>query len=311
MKKANKKQSLWLWILLLGIIVGIVSYFVIFELGKKTKKTPSPEKVTTEEKPSLGTKPSAEMKALEEKEKGIEKTEVLVKEGRDIPEKERPSEKKPTPEPLMEDDCTQTRKNVASFFQYIDQKPYAEHQTNQSNAYGRFRKILGKLSSNLPLPAGEGIDSRLIIKNIYHLYRILDRNDVKLIKDVLSHERDTMELNMAMFYEWLMPNKSCPDPDRVRPPLPVLYHYAGFFINTTGGRAYLFRRALEYRLLMTYYGLLIIHEADKRGKNTYGIDILPYIDPLREEILHYPHFQFKDEYMEKLDILEIYYRQRR
>jgi hypothetical protein len=103
----------------------------------------------------------------------------------------------------------------------------------------------------------------------------------------------------------------CPDPEEVRPSLDVLYYYAGFFLNTIGGRAYLFRRALGVRLLCSYYSLLIVHEADKQGKNSYGIDIFPFIAPLGKEILLYPNFHFTNDYILKLNELEKYYIQRR
>jgi hypothetical protein len=56
---------------------------------------------------------------------------------------------------------------------------------------------------------------------------------------------------------------------------------------------------------------LIVHEADKNGKNNYGIDIFPFITPLREEITIYPDFQFQQEYIDKLNQLENLYKEKR
>jgi hypothetical protein len=106
-------------------------------------------------------------------------------------------------------------------------------------------------------------------------------------------------------------DNACPDPEHFRPPLQVLYQYAGFFINTIGGRAYLFRRSPRFRLVMSYYCVLIIYEADKRGLNSYGIDLVPFIEPLRKEITHYPDFEFQEEYLYRLRRIQEDYLQKR
>ncbi|MBW1799420.1 MAG: hypothetical protein JRJ85_01690, partial [Deltaproteobacteria bacterium] len=97
----------------------------------------------------------------------------------------------------------------------------------------------------------------------------------------------------------------------IRRSLDVAYQYAGFLLNTIGGRSYLFRRSVEIRLLMSYYCLLIIHEADKKGKNNYGIDIFPLIVSVAKEISLYPDFHFQDEYLQHLSRISDYYLTRR
>jgi hypothetical protein len=80
-----------------------------------------------------------------------------------------------------------------------------------------------------------------------------------------------------------------------------------FFLNTTGGRAYLLRRAMGMRLLVTYYSLLIAHAADKKGTNTYGIDVLSHLKRLKKEIGLYPDFYYQDTYLAQLNRIETYY----
>ena len=120
-----------------------------------------------------------------------------------------------------------------------------------------------------------------------------------------------MEISLEMFYRWLTLGDRCPDPENIRPSTTVLYQYAGFFINTTGGRAYLFRRPSGLRLLVSYYCVLIVHEANKKGRNRCGIDIFPLIKPLKNEIRYYPDFQFQEEYIAQLGQIEDYYRKKR
>jgi hypothetical protein len=175
----------------------------------------------------------------------------------------------------------------------------------------RTRTLIKELSARPPLPAGEGIDPRMIIQNIYHFYRIFSRQDLEFIREVLKNEKDDMEVNLRMFYAWLKNGQGPGDAVGWRPTPEVLYEYAGFFLNTIGGRAYMFRRAPELRLLVSYYCLLIVHEADLAGKNNYGIDIFPYIEPLREEISQYTQLQFQAEYLERLETMDDYYSKRR
>jgi hypothetical protein len=210
-----------------------------------------------------------------------------------------------------EPDCKQIEEDVEAFFQYLDQKKFVQHLGSGTDAYARFKRIIKRLAADPPIPAGEGIDPRIIIQNVYYLYRILDRTDIRLIKDVVVNEKDIMELNLHMFYKWLTLGGRCPDNEGLRPSLKALYHYAGFFLNTIGGRAYLFRRSEGLRLLVSYYSVLIVHEADKQGKNYYGIDVFPFIDPLKQEISYYPNFEFQNEYIDQLNKMEDYYLQRR
>ena len=167
------------------------------------------------------------------------------------------------------------------------------------------------MAAKPPIPAGESADSTVLNSNIYHLFRVLDRKDIRLIREVIANESETLEMNVELFYRWLTLGERCPDPEGIRPSQEALYHYAGFFLNTIGGRSYLFRRPLRLRLLGTYYSLLIVHEADKEGRNLYGIDPFPHIAPLAKEIALYPSFRFQGTYLEKLEELEKYYLQRR
>ena len=161
------------------------------------------------------------------------------------------------------------------------------------------------------MPAGEGNHSDHMMRNITYLFHVMEKADILLIKEILKQEQDTLEIDLKMFFKWLTLGERCPDPHQLRPSSQVLYRYAGFFLNTIGGRAYLFRRTPGLRLLVSYYCLLVLHDSDKTGENSYGLDIFPYIEPLRNEMANYPDFQFQDQYIEKLRAIEIYYLQQR
>lgn len=207
--------------------------------------------------------------------------------------------------------CALIEEYVADFFGYLNTEKYIKRLDLKTSAYSKFKQILKRLAAQPPVPAGEGIHPAIMLKNIFYFSRALDRKDLRVFKEVVVNERDNMELNLEMFYRWLMLGNSCPNPRGVRPPFDVMYRYAGFFLNSTGGRAYLFRRSISLRLLASYYCLLIVHQADRLGKNSYGINIVPYIQPLKDEISNYPNFEFQDQYVSTLTRLEDYYLQKR
>jgi hypothetical protein len=294
----DKRRSLaWWWLLLLVVIfASLIGYLILARIGR-------------EPEPPLVAEKLSSVEALELPEE----TPNTVEEKEEIPSRlaeEQPSSR-PFPNEAGADYCFQIEQNVLEFFRYLDTKKYVRDLNPMTDIYSCFKKILRRLAAQPPIPAGEGADPKMIVQNIYHLYRVLDWEDLRLIREIIRNERETLEFNLEMFYRWLCSRDQCPDPEGLRPSMEVLYRYSGFFINTTGGRAYLFRRSSDIRLLMSYYCLLIIHAADKEGKNNYGIDIAPYISPLRDEFILYPDFQFQSEYINQLSKIESYYALRR
>lgn len=282
----------WWWLLLVIVLAGL-GYYLYSEMGRGPAKDSAIERPAPVKKKPLPPEPQR----------------VTGEEGA-VPVRPTPDEPlvKPAPE---EDSCARIEKNVAEFFRYLDEKAYIKKLNPKADAYTRFKKILRRAAARPPFPAGEGADPKIIIRNLYHFFRILDRKDLSLIRAVLTNEHDTMEISLDMFYRWLTLGDRCPDSENIRPSMTVLYQYAGFFINTTGGRAYLFRRPSGLRLLVSYYCLLVVHEADKKGRNSCGIDIFPLIEPLKNEIRYYPDFQFQEEYITQLDRIKNYYLKKR
>jgi hypothetical protein len=206
--------------------------------------------------------------------------------------------------------CEELEQEIRDFCSYLDTKSYVRHLEPGKDSYACLQLLIKKLSSDPPIPAGEGIDPQILLSNIYYFFRHIDRNDLRLVREILVQEGDTLEPNLDLFYHWLMAGGKCPDPTAVRPPLKVLYQYAGFFLNTVGGRAYLFRRSPELRLLVSYYSVLIVHEADKKKMNSYGIDLYPMLAPMLQEIRSYPDFHFQESYIENLTRIQEYYSKR-
>ena len=211
----------------------------------------------------------------------------------------------------VKDECQKMERDLKEFFAYLDKKDYIRELRIGEDTFTHFKKIVRVLSLNPPVPAGEGLSYDTIIQNIYHFYRVLGFKDLRLIKLILKNEADTMEINLALFYRWLMSGDKCDQKEGLPPSIDTLYRYAGFLINSIGGRAYLFRRETRLSLLINYYCILIIHEADKKLMNSFGINITPFLEPLAEDIENYQLLYFRKEYTGKLIDIKNYYLKKR
>jgi hypothetical protein len=292
--KKEKKVRAWLWVLLLVVLAGLAYYLY-------SQKAPEPEKRPVIQKP-----PAAEQKTVPQKRVKIAKKE-------EKPSPDLPGEETPPTGPPGEDEYSKIEKDVADFFHYLDQKEYIKKMDLKVDTYTRFKRILKRLAARQPVPAGEGKDPNITVANIYHFFRAFkdDKKDLQLFRGVIRNEHDNMEYTLQMFYTWLTLGPNRPDPEGVRPAREVLYRYAGFFLNTTGGMAYLFRRPGDIRLPFIFYCLLVVHHADKEGMNTYGIDIVPQITRLKKEMGRYSDLQLHADYLKQLNHMEDYYRKKR
>jgi len=304
--KKRGRRDMWLRLIILLILVaaGVTAYFLLRERAPDVKKV---EEKRVDEKKVEEKEPSVREVVPIQRERAPEIAEKKTTEKGPISGEVR--EERRSPE--KEDYCRKIENGVQDFFRYLDNKKYVKNLETDMDSYEHFQNVIMKLASQPPIPAGENLDTLVMTKNIYHFYRLLDQNDLRLIREIMRKEADSLEVNLDLFYRWLMLGEECPNPEGKRPSLEVLYEYAGFFLNTIGGRAYLYRRPLRVRLLVSYYSLLIVHEADKKGKNTYGIDIFPEITPLAREISLYPDFYYQNNYILQLTQLQNYYLKKR
>jgi len=203
--------------------------------------------------------------------------------------------------PTQENECRQTAGKIRLFFEHLDQQNYIREYTFKGSTLVHFNGIISKLIANPPVVVRETDDLFAILNNMAHFFRILGPKDILLIKDVLIHEREFIEPTMALFYRWSELETECTDTDLdLSLPLAGLYEYAGYFINTLGGQAYLFRRELYLRHLLRYYSVLIIDRANNIDANRYGIDIRYTLDFLISEIQGNGGLANKQTYLENL-----------
>jgi hypothetical protein len=195
----------------------------------------------------------------------------------------------------------QAAQGIATFYNYLDQQGYikARHLSTPSHIY--FTRLIQKIIDTPPIVTRETDDLATILKNSIHLFRILGKDDILLSKEILNHEQDKIEEIMADYFllteqaDDLGPELSLKLPENAR------YEYACFFLNTMGGKLYLARRDSRTRMVISYYAIMIIHQTNLQGKNSYGIQLQPALDLLTAEIetggnqLHY-----KEAYLDTL-----------
>jgi len=200
-----------------------------------------------------------------------------------------------------QNECLQTADKILLFFEHLDRQSYIRDYAVKGSTLDHFIGIINKLITNPPVVVRETDDLFAILNNMAHFFRILGPKDILLIKDVLTHERELIEPTMALFYKWSEIGKDCQDTElEINLPLAGLYEYAGYFINTLGGQAYLFRRELYLRILIRYYSTLIIDRANSVDENRYGIDIRYTLDSLISEMQGNAILANRQKYLENL-----------
>ena len=217
-------------------------------------------------------------------------------------DKQIPGESAPSTSPAM------AAQEVKTFFQQLDQRAYLKAYQIAPSSQKHFAQMVQKILDRPPVVSGEARDLFTILQNTAHFFRIIGRENTQAIKTILDHEGDSIE---EMFVHLSTLSESphlLNEHFGIRLNRDSLYDYAGFFLSTIGGRLYLFRRDASTRLLVSYYAVLLVYEADQQGVNRHGIDLRQQVDAVIAELentgtmLHH-----RERYLDKLyDIREQY-----
>lgn len=204
--------------------------------------------------------------------------------------------------------CEQLERRMASFFAYLDQREYMTAHDLEEGSYDFFLQTVEALSENPPVITGEMDDLTALIRNVTHFYRVLGKDRIHLILDIVKNESNRIESIMETFYQWVRMGTQCNGAVIPPPPLEIAYRYAGFFLNTLGGRSYLLRRDSKTRVLTSYYSILILDQSNDKVKNSYGIDIRPYIDFSFYDIKSQKSLAHQEQYLATLEELKKKYK---
>ncbi|MDO9515560.1 MAG: hypothetical protein Q7J01_05610 [Syntrophales bacterium] len=211
-----------------------------------------------------------------------------------------PKEETPRLSDAEEVDHDIVQERVEQLFAYLDRQEYIKSYNLTEGSYRHFLGITAKLSSRPPVVSGETDDLLTLRSNITHLFRVMGKEDVSLTLDVLSHEEEEkIEGAMGILYKWGV-REAQREGGAIRADMGGLYEYAAFFLNTLSGKAYLLRRESQVRILLTYYSILILDSADTQQLNRHGVDILPHVNLLIDDINRYRGLDHKDKYLARL-----------
>ena len=200
-------------------------------------------------------------------------------------------------------DCAKVDAQMNSFFSYLDSRTYVAARELEAGSAGFFRETAARLMADPPVNIAEMKDMMRLVKNVTHFYRVLGKDRLMLIKDILASEDRVLEPAMAVFYARLV---ECAQPlpgDDKALSAERLYDYAGYVLNTLGGRSYVLRRESKMRMLVKYYAILIVDRANDEKYNRYGIDVRPYIDYLFYDIANQKGLTYRERYLTRLTVL--------
>ncbi|MCX5833981.1 MAG: hypothetical protein NTV99_05640 [Deltaproteobacteria bacterium] len=200
------------------------------------------------------------------------------------------------------------QQDVIRFFHSLDERQYIQAHGFPEGTYKFFLKVLADLSASPPIVSGETKDVVRLRLNMTHFERIIGSGNISLIMEILDNEKEILEPSAELLYEWIVKgieyrNAEIKTSDR------ALSDYAAFFLTTLSGKSYLWRRDAKTRIIVTYYAILIIDRANRENLNRYNIDILPPISHLKEDLLNYRGLSRRNEYVDRLKVLEEEYSQ--
>jgi len=187
---------------------------------------------------------------------------------------------------------------VMNFFRYLDSKGYTARRGLEMGSRELFMTALQRLDAARPLISGENQDLLALMKNMTFFFRTLGKDTLLTARDIAEGEAAIMELAMALFYEWLDPWQ--PQPSAPKVSREMMSDYAGFFLQSMGGRAYLFRRDSGVRMMVLYYSILVLDQANRDGLNSEGVDITQPLDALIQEMRYSRRLSGRHRYLENL-----------
>lgn len=198
--------------------------------------------------------------------------------------------------------------NINSFFAYLNHQEYIKKYHFTQGAKGQFNEVIEILTQNSPDLIRETDSISSVLKNYFYFYRLLGKKRINLITEILNNESDIIEPLMYTFYLWLNLKNDDLELDLKKQSLERAYIYAQFFLETIGGKNYLFRRDPKVRKLISYYCVLIIDQANREGLNSNGIDIRPHLELTIKDLANQVDLTFKNQYLWQLENLRKKYK---
>ncbi|CAK8712463.1 hypothetical protein KKHLCK_01480 [Candidatus Electrothrix laxa] len=197
--------------------------------------------------------------------------------------------------------CKEISPVLTNFVNSLQEKEYSKKESSAQPLQQHFNALATQLVNNPPVVIHETDELYTILTNTAHFFRILGKDNMRLLQQVLKQETANFENVAAEIYRLSIAEEQCVSGNkRLKIPFTAAYEYAGFFLNTLGGRSYLFRRDSGTRLLVNYYAVLTLDQANKKQLNKYGLDIREQLPWLIQEMEANNRLIHRERYLDKL-----------
>jgi hypothetical protein len=292
-----KKSAKTLGILLVLAVLGYGLYVRVLEWHENAVRDSLEQESETWQRETA----RLEREIAELKDELLLKQEAALPEGKlkEVFGEDVPSE----PGPVDASDREGLERRVREFFAYLDEKDYVRAYGVDKGTIEAFQGMADRLAASPPAVSAELKDPFLLVSNVAHFFRVLGKRDLCLARDVIENESEVAEPVAAALFAWILPEGTGTEPRKRQPSLGTLYEYAGFFLNSVGGRSYLLRRDSRVRILTTYYCVLILDRANREEINSHGIDIRPHLVSVAEEIRSHRGLVYQKDYLARLAAL--------
>lgn len=274
----------------------------------------APEEVVTSAAPSSPQRPSSESeseKSLTAQKESLQKnqTESFAAPSREGIAKTNLSSNiaapSSTPEKVTESLCIKPEKRLHNFYSDLDKRPYMSQYQLTSSSEQHITALIQKLLNNPPQVTRESDDLYTILKNTAHFFRVSGKDNVLMMKGILGNEKEHIEQILADYNLLISTPECATSPLLAGMDQEALYEYACFFLNTMGGRLYLFRRDSLSRMVVTYYAILLIDRANQENNNKHGLDLKTFVDMLIAEMESGgSSLKYQDRYLDSLYLMK-------
>jgi len=200
-------------------------------------------------------------------------------------------------------DFEDLEQDMIRFCRNLDEREYIKAHRLPEGTYRQLVKILNDLAATPPIVTGEAADPYKLKLNQEHFLRVIGKENIALLLDILANETELLESTAEMLFDWLNKGIDARNPE-IRMTQKELYEYAAFFLTTLSGKAYLWRRDSKTRILATYYCVLVVDRANRDRTNRHNADIRPAAAQLMDDVVNYKNLSYRGMYIKKLKALE-------
>ena len=138
--------------------------------------------------------------------------------------------------------CEELEDSLRAFCRYLDAGETFRSQKTHRDSWALFTSILESLERRPPEMSAESYRPSVIVENSFYFFRLLGKEKIDIVREVIKFESDLAEPLMGIMYYWLMTGRSCDKLPSPSAALKIIYNYAGFFLDSLGGHSYLYRQ---------------------------------------------------------------------